>query len=291
MLDWVDRGGRRLGEQASPQQHPDGTRLHKCPYHDARRGGLMNTAAYRQVDAHWSTVLAALREASGPSAAHAWQATCRLRWMPLHLGEPVEEEHAAMFKTALGLTRPLSSWLLLHPGAAAAPLHELVSVDEVVGRLDAEGWLLGAREVCPAPVHRIREAWEALAEPSATTELPASAIETADRARDIVVGLWAILGATRAAITDGRAEHITNWSPIGEVDPEWPEVLVLLRKNGPGALVREVPRFEPAWALHVFDDPPPAVATAVRAAQQAMKMRDPWRALDAAWRHLVAPLR
>jgi len=249
----------------------------------------MNTSAYRQVETHWSSVVAALREASGPSAGKAWQATCRLRWMPLHsAGTPVEEQHAAMFKTALGLTRPLSSWLLLNPGAAAGPLHELVSVDELVPRLDAEGWLLGSHQVCAAPAHRIREAWEALADPSTTTDLPAPAIETADRARDIVVGLWAILGATRTAIMDGRADRIETWSPTGEIDPAWPEVLKLLRGNGPGALVREVPRFEPAWALHVFKEPPPAVATAVREAQASMAAPDPWAALDAAWHRLVA---
>ena len=63
---------------------------------------------------------------------------------------------------------------------------------------------------------------------------------------------------------------------------------MLLRSNGPGALVREVPRFDPAWALHVFDGPRPAVATAVREAQQAMATPDPWAALDAAWHDLVA---
>lgn len=249
----------------------------------------MNATAYAQVEAHWPAVLAALGEATGPTASDAWRATCRLRWLPLGLPDPVSEETAAIFKTALGMTRPLTSWLLLAPGSAGRPLEALQPADGVLARLDEEGWLQGAQQVCAGPPGRILEAWTALSAPTSTTatttnsKLPRAALARADRATDLVVCLWAILGATREVLREGRWDEAPDWAPAGPVRPSWPEVLRLLRLDGPGALVREVPRFEPEWALHVYVSPPDWVAEAVRGARRAMSSRSPLADLDLVW--------
>jgi hypothetical protein len=283
ILDRCDVAGRPLGEQASRRSGEVHSKLIACPYRDVRRGVPMNATAYRQVEAHWTAVLAALREATGPTASDAWRATCRLRWLPLSLPDPLAEETAAIFKAALGIGRPLTSWLLLNPGSASGSLEDLVPSEQFLGRLDEEGWLLGSAQVCAGPPARILEAWMALAEPAGTTNLPADALADADRATDLVVALWALLGAAREVLREGRWDEAPNWSSAGPVDPSWPEILRILRLDGPGALVREVPRFEPEWALNVYDTPPEAVAVAVRRARQAITADAPFAALDIAW--------
>jgi len=250
----------------------------------------MNATAYAQVEAHWPFILESLRAATGPSAADAFRATCRLRWLALALPAPLEVPVAATFKTALGLNRPLTSWLLLAPGAASRPLQELVSSAELLERLDREGWLLGSRQVCAGPPGRIREAWDALSDPRDADTLPADALAVADRATDLVVSLWAILGATREALRAGHGEEAPTWSPVGPVSEDWPQVLRLLRMEGPGALVREVPRFEPEWALHVYDRPPAPVEDAVRGARDALARPTPLAALDVVWDACVRQL-
>jgi len=294
ILDRCDTAGRPLGEQASSRISEVSTKLISCPFHDERRGGQMNTTAYRQVEAHWPAVIAAFREATGPTASHAWRATCRLRWLPLGLPDPLDEQTAAIFKTALGMARPLTSWLLLNPGSASRPLGELMPASAFLERLDEEGWLLGSRQVCAGPPARILEAFVALSEPSETSDLPAEALAGADRATDLIVCLWALLGATREVLREGRWDEAPDWSPAGTVNPSWPEVLRLLRLDGPGALVREVPRFEPEWALHVYEAPPTVVAEAVRSARKAIGSEAPFAALDSAWtdcRRVLSPRR
>ena len=290
ILDRCDVAGRPLGEQASGRIGEVHTKLITCPYGDQRRGGEMNATAYGQVEAHWPAVLAALRQATGPTASAAWRATSRLRWLVLDLPDPVSEHIAAIFKTALGMNRPLTSWLLLAPGAASRPLDQLVPASKLLTRLDEEGWLIGSRQVCAGPPARILDAWGALSDPRDTDVLPADALATADRATDLVVALWAILGATREALRAGCWDEAPSWSPAGPIQPDWPQVLRLLRMNGPGALVREVPRFEPEWALHVYDTPPEGVAQAVRGARVALAEPAPLGALDAVWRRCVNQL-
>jgi len=242
----------------------------------------MNAAALRQVVAHWPTVLSALSAATGPNAGDAWLATSRLRWMPLALPEPLPEGVAATFKTVLGLHRPLTAWLLGTPGASSRPLAELV---RPLSRLDDEGWLVGAHQACAAPPARIQDAWDALGSPIAS-ELPPGA-EFGERCAWIVAGTWAILGATRQVLRSGSDEAPT-WSPVGPVDPDWPVVLRLLRKDGPGALVREVPTFDPTWVRDLHPALPPRVATSIEAAERAVGARSPLAALGEVWERLAA---
>lgn len=249
----------------------------------------MSLTAWQQVDRHWPAVIAALREATGPTAGDAWRATCRLRWLVLGLPDPVSEQTAACFKTALGLNRPLGAWLLLDHGAAARPLAEVAPPDRLMDRLDAEGWLVGAHQVCAGPPARIVEAWTALCDPAGTGDLPADALALADEATDLVIALWAVLGATRQVLRDGRLDEAPTWSPAGPVDPGWPIALRLLRSDGPGALVRELPRFEPEWALHVLAEPPDHLAVAVAAVRQALGSDRPLRALGDLWTALPDP--
>ena len=125
LLDWPDTEGRWLGETAAAGFRTAEEDVAPCPY--AGRAGGMNAAALRQVNRHWPTVLDTLGAWSGPTAGAAWRATCRGRWAPLWHARPLPGPVAATFKTALGLHRPLTAWLLASPGAAAAPLHDLVA--------------------------------------------------------------------------------------------------------------------------------------------------------------------
>lgn len=264
------------------------TTLKACPYHDTRFGRPMNQTALKQVNRHWDHVLAALSALSGPTAGDAFVACCRLRWGVLAHEGPLPEPMAACFKTALGLGRPLSSWLLLSPGSAAQPLDALLRADVLVERLDEEGWLHGKDQVCGAPPAHLEDAWRALAAPAPVRPPPLTEAQlaVADAATEVVVGSWAVLGATRAVLRDGT-HTVHNWAPAGPVDPDWPEVLRLLRSDGPGALVREVPRFEPEWALHVYAEPPASVLAAVAGARRALGASDPLAALDGVWAALV----
>jgi hypothetical protein len=260
ILDLPDADGRYLGESHATV----GVRLDPvpCPHADTRQGRPMHRAPWRQVAPHLDAVMRLLTDHSGPTAAHAWRACCRLRWAPLWGTLPVPALASAAHKTALGLERPLSSWLLLHPGAAARPLHELVSVEDVARRLDDEGWLHGRQSVCPAPPSVLTRAWAALE----ATRAPAP--HPADIVAPWISGLWAILGATRGLLRDGAPD--TDGAA---------EVLALLDAGGPGALVREVPVFEPRWALHVWEVPPGPLLALVDACEAAKRLSD----LDAAW--------
>jgi len=260
ILDVPDADGRWLGESHAAVEAPLDPAA--CPHADTRRGLPMHRAPWRQVAEHFEAVLDQLTAHSGPTAAHAWRATCRLRWGPLWGPIPVPSVDSAAHKTALGLERPLSSWLLLTPGAAARPLHELVSVDDYAARLDAEGWLHGRRSVCPAPPSVLARAWAAL--PSEEPPGP----HGADIVPHWISGLWAVLGATRGLRKQG----------VADADGD-AEVLALLDAGGPGALVREVPVFEPRWALHVWEESPPALLALVDACEAAERLAD----LDQAW--------
>lgn len=276
LLDWLDTEGRPLGESASPLWDGEGERA--CPFAGSRRGRPMNTAALAQVLAHREQALAALRAASGPTAGDAWLATCALRWAPLFGPRPVPATDAATFKTVLGITRPLTSWLLLSPGSAGEPLHTLVPPGTVVDRLEHEGWLHGSRQVCAAPPERIVEAWEALVVPD-TPEIDTTGALVAS-------GLWAVLGQTRSLLRQGVLHEVPGWSPVASPQPGWPAVTHLLAARGPGSLVREVPRFEPRWARHVWVDVPPALDALVTACEQSRTLSD----LDGAWAAFVHAL-
>ena len=274
LLDWRDTEGRLLGERHGVGFGDEGHR--PCPYGDSRRGRPMNRAAWGQVVRYWEGAVAALRAHGGPTAAHAWRACCRLRWAPLWGPQPVPVEDAVAFKTALGLERPLSSWLLLEPGAARRPLHALCAPNALVERLDAEGWLHGQASVCPATARHLVQAWEALSQPAPPF------VHRADRSALWVSGLWAVLGATRRVLRDGGGP--SGWSPALGAAPGAPRVLHLLCARGPGLLVREVPRFEPRWALHVWDEAPDALLALVDRCEAATGLP----ALDAAWASFVA---
>ncbi|MCB9673974.1 MAG: hypothetical protein H6737_02600 [Alphaproteobacteria bacterium] len=278
LLDWRDVTGRWLGESAAAGWDPAPDEVRPCPFAGSRRGEPMNAGALAQVTAGWSGVLAALTACSGPTAAHAWRATCRLRWAPLWAGPPVAAPTAAAFKTALGLNRPLTSWLLLAPGAASRPLAALVPPDRVVARLEAEGWLHGQHQVCAGPPGHIEAAWAALCASRPPDPHPA------DDAALVVSALWAVLGATRRLLRDGVLHEVPGWSPVATPRADWPESARLLLARGPGALVREVPHFEPAWALHVWEAVPPPLAALVDRCERAPCLAD----LDAAWRDLLA---
>jgi len=276
-LDWLDETGRPLGERASA--HWDGVvargegALATCPYADRRRGSPMNVSALAQVQRHWPAVLDALSAHGGPTAAAAWRATCRLRWSPLWGPRPVPSVVAATFKTALGLNRPLTAWLLQHPGAAAEPLHQLIDPQELLVRLDAEGWLHGQHLVCSAPPGMLRASWTALHSDHRAQPHPA------DAAVAWVCGLWAVLGATRRLLRRGVLDEVPGWSPVADPRPDWPLVARWLGARGPGALVREVARFPPRLVLRLWDDEPPALVTLVDEAERA----DTLRGLDEAW--------
>jgi len=283
-----DTDGRPLAEGAAPQRVQAPTEIVACPFDGDRAGRPMNLSAWRQVARGFDHALAELCAVSGPTASDAWLATSRVRWRPLVHDEPVPVAVAVGYKLALGLQRPLTSWLLLAPGAADRPLAELVAPDDLLGRLDEEGWLVGARQACPAPPARIVEAWRALA---GVTErcAPAPLGGGIEGAIDVVVGAWALLGAAREVVRQGRlAELPSDWRIGTPPPPSGPEVLRLLLRPGPTALVREVPRFEPRWARHVFcrGAVPDAVEEAVRAASEAMGSDRPLAALDEGWGRL-----
>ena len=271
LLDWPDTEGRWLGETAAAGFRTAEEDVAPCPY--AGRAGGMNAAALRQVNRHWPTVLDTLGAWSGPTAGAAWRATCRGRWAPLWHARPLPGPVAATFKTALGLHRPLTAWLLASPGAAAAPLHDLVAPDALPGRLLDEGWLHGQHLVCSAPPRQLVAAWQALARPT-----PAE-LHPADTAAVWVSGLWAVLGQTRELLRRGVLHEVPGWSPVASPHPDWPCVARWLGARGPGALVREVPRFDPAWSLRLWDVPPPPLVQLVEAATAATSLR----ALDEAW--------
>lgn len=273
LLDWPDTAGRFLGEQAS-RRYQEGGDTVRCPYADSRRGEPMNGAALAQVMGQWPVVLQQIRSHGGPTAAHAWRATCRLRWGPLWSEPPVAEPVAAVFKTVLGLQRPLTAWLLMHPGAAGRPLSELLDGD-LGERLEAEGWLHGQVQVCAGPMRRIREAWEALEAPG----------EPADHPADVtplwVSGLWMVLAHARSCVREDRVP--ADWAWTGEVPAEWPRVLRWLRARGPGRWVREVEVFDPAWVLHLWEGVPEPVAQLAKDCERA----DP-DGLDAAFDRFLA---
>ena len=103
---------------------------------------------------------------------------------------------------------------------------------------------------------------------------------------DCVVGAWALLGAARLTLRDGRIEEVPDWDNAPK--PHMPAVLHLLACNGPTALVREVPFFVPEWALRVCAEPSDRVADAVREATEALSADKPFARLDAAWARLRA---
>lgn len=286
VLEILDTEGRRLGEQAASDPPP--TELRVCPWSGARQGGEMNVTAWKQVRRHWPGVLSTLSRAAGPTAADVWRGLGVLRWQPLGMDEPVSAEVAATFKTALGLQRPLTSWLLLDPSLAAGPIAAVCPEDQLLERLSEEGWLLGHRQVCAGPPERIVEAWRALGQP-ATDGLGDT--ELGDSCVDLVVGAWAILGATRQVIVEGRLREAPGWSAAGQLAPGLPEVLGRLRARGPTALVREVPRFEPEWARHVYSEVPERVEAAVVASREALGSSTPLAALDRVWHALSAACR
>lgn len=282
LLSWVDVEGRPLGEQAVTGFDEIESRLVRCPFAGDRAGGTMNVSAWQQVAAHWDAVLDTLARHGGPTAGDAWRSTARCRWGVLDAERPIPAPAAATFKTALGLTRPLTAWLITTPGAAARPLAELVPPSELLDRLDAEGWLVGHRQVCAGPPARIVEAWEALCDAPG----PGAPVPVADRAAALVAGAWAILGATRAVLRAGRLDEAPGYGPGVAPQEDWPAVLHLLARPGPTALVRELPWFDPDWSLRVFAAPPASVTEAVAASTAALTAAQPLAALDAAWHRL-----
>ncbi len=286
-----DVDGRPLAEGAAPAHKAAPTELVRCPFSGSRAGEPMNRTAWGQVARHGDAADAMLAAGSGPTAADAWLCTSRLRWRGLFHSEPVPRSVAIGYKLALGLQRPLTSWLLLTPGAADRPLEELMAPDEVFARLEAEGWLHGATQVCPAPPARIEAAWRSLCGATGQYEAVEPDMVGAERATALVVGAWAVLGATREVLRAGRLHELPNTWRLGTPPPlDGPEVLTLLLRRGPTALVREVPRFEPEWALHVYGEEraPAAVAAAVSEARSAVGEPEPFWALDQVWSKLKA---
>lgn len=288
-----DTEGRPLAESAAPVERQAPTELVACPFAGHRRGEPMNRSAWGQVARGLDAALAELVDGAGPTAADAWMSASRLRWQGLSYAEPVPLEVAVAYKLAVGLQRPLTSWLLLNPGAADRPLAALVSPEHIVQRLEDEGWLHGAQQVCPAPPAKIERAWRALCEATRPPTRLRPALRVAEDAAALVVGAWAVLGATRQVLLEGRLHELPPTWRLGTPPPsDGPEVLHLLLRPGPTALVREVPRFDPAWALHVYrrDAAPPAVAQAVTDAHAAVAAPLPFAALDAAWDELRGAL-
>lgn len=236
----------------------------------------MNGAALAQVMGAWPEVLATLQAHGGPTAAHAWRACCRLRWGPLWGEPPVSEPVAAVFKTVLGLQRPLTAWLMLHPGAAARPLPDLVG-GALAERLDQEGWLHGQVQVCAGPMGRIREAWLALHQPGPPEP------DRAEVAAWWVAGLWVVLANARRCVREDRVPR--DWAWTGAVDEHWPLSLQRLRCRGPGAWVREIEVFDPAWVLRLFEDQPSSLLRLLDACEDA----DP-KGLDAAFDRFLEDL-
>jgi hypothetical protein len=163
-----DDEGRPMHENRAPAEQKEGIpmRMRRCPYPDERKGKMMNVSALAQITAHLDEVLSDIAgfHASLPPGPPTWDRFCmalmdqlgRPALYVLRSSEPEPTVPAAMatsYKVAAGYlvpTRELMS-LALGPGAPEASIRNLI--DFVHERRS----LVGAREVCAAPMNMVQQ--------------------------------------------------------------------------------------------------------------------------------------
>ncbi len=165
-----DDHGRPIGERRAPAESRRDLpiELVPCPYHDERKGRLMNRAALEPMMRQFAAVLAEVTAfyAALPPAPPSWprmltavldQLSAPARFLLEHRRSdgPVPSISSAGHKLAAGYYGTLRGLLRLHlAGIAAAPE---VSAESFTAFVHQHGSLIGASEVCAGPIHHIHQ--------------------------------------------------------------------------------------------------------------------------------------
>lgn len=182
----VDLDGRPLLELADPLLGASTPiELVTCTYRGSRHEHArpMNLSALKQVRTHWRAAragLAYLRALSSPRPAAAlsypglWRAAVYVDALPRYLRLRARAEGralrvpthvGAMYKIALGLSSAVLSAIQARLSAQA--LSEPVDPDELCAFIEAQGLLIGHRQVCAGSEEMIRDVVRLLCAPAA----------------------------------------------------------------------------------------------------------------------------
>ncbi|MCB9683682.1 MAG: hypothetical protein H6735_01415 [Alphaproteobacteria bacterium] len=217
--DLADEDGRPVGEVAATWYRDVVTDTVRCPYRDARHGGVMNRSALRQMGGVWPALLATFRALGGPEprVIDAFRAALVGISAPAaahvaHPERPIPNGLAALYKTSLGLSQVTAALLLADDGVADAPLSELGDGVAFFRFLDDGRWLLGEEQVCAGSEAMIVEAWEGLlGRRGALPPSPPPALGAPSASRDTSGGA----SATRPTTSGSSGLSQTSGSPGG----------------------------------------------------------------------------
>ncbi len=278
--DLIDVDGRPVGEIGSRAYDPAATRLVRCPYPDARRGGLMNQTALRQLSSCFDEVaeLAARHVGPIPTVHAAWRAcVAGTRAPAVHHdreGTPIPRPLSAWYKASLGFSQVLTALLLADDGVADAPLAELGDASAFLELLERDRWLVGAEQVCAGPAAMIGRLFDLLAEGRADGGADAPWID--ERAAWIGVHVG-FLGAVRTLAASATVDP-------GDLSVALQPTLPCLRS------VLAVPGRQAAHARRLFPSggSPPAVEQFLHEASTASDLRALAHARGRALRSVVS---
>ncbi|MEM9863867.1 MAG: hypothetical protein AAF938_19865 [Myxococcota bacterium] len=220
-----DADGRHLGEHTA-RAYADASAERRLTFHDPRdtSGFPANMAALRQVQAHWGFALALL----GAPTRHATPAqqvlarTGRPRaaaiaaWLQ---NEAPSGEVAAAYKASLGFGQLIRFWLLDESLGDART--ELPDERGLLALVDAEGWLVGQRHVCPGSRRAIAEGWRVLLgddpqDYGASAEDVARAGAIAHASEGLARALSAVEGALVSLHVETRVRNVAAFRPRAE---------------------------------------------------------------------------